>query len=75
MLRALRASKGSAIAVTDEELSGAQARLAEEGMDASPEGGATSAALAHLVGQKEIGPEDSVVLFNTGGALKYLEVL
>jgi threonine synthase len=71
MLRALRDSKGSAIAVTDEELSEAQARLGAEGLDASPEGGATSAALTRLVEQREVGPDDSVVLFNTGAGWLY----
>jgi threonine synthase len=71
MLRALRDSKGSAAAVSDQELTEAQTRLGEEGLDASPEGGATSAALARLVERGEVGPDDSVVLFNTGAGWLY----
>jgi hypothetical protein len=33
------------------------------------------AALARLVAEGRIKPHESVVLFNTGGALKYLDVL
>jgi len=71
MLRAIRESHGGAVAVTDEELLEAQARLGQEGMDASPEGGSTSAALAKLVRQGAIRREDSVVLFNTGAGWLY----
>jgi threonine synthase len=48
---------------------------ASEGISAAPEGGATWAALAKLVERGLITPLDSVVLFNTGGALKYLDVV
>jgi threonine synthase len=48
---------------------------ASEGISAAPEGGATYAALVRLVERGIIGPNDSVVLFNTGGALKYLDVV
>ncbi len=71
MLRALRESGGQAVAVSDAELGGAQARLGAEGLDACPEGGATSAALAQLVRGGVVGPEDSVVLFNTGAGWLY----
>ena len=46
-----------------------------EGISAAPEGGATLAALDALVAGGQIGRDELVVLFNTGGALKYLEVL
>jgi threonine synthase len=46
-----------------------------EGISAAPEGGATLAALDVLVARDQIGRDELVVLFNTGGALKYLEVL
>jgi threonine synthase len=45
-----------------------------EGISAAPEGGATLAALTRLVGDGTIARSESVVLFNTGGALKYLDV-
>jgi threonine synthase len=71
MLRALKESNGSAIAVSDGSLSAAQSTLAEQGLDASPEGGATAAALGELVKQGLIRREDSVVLFNTGAGWLY----
>jgi threonine synthase len=46
-----------------------------EGISAAPEGGAALAAIRRLVENGTIRPEESVVLFNTGGALKYLDVL
>jgi threonine synthase len=72
MLRALRETGGGAVAVSDEELCAAQAELArQEAIDASPEGGATVAALERLVARGEIAPEESVVLFNTGAGWLY----
>jgi threonine synthase len=46
-----------------------------EGISAAPEGGAALAAIRRLVENGTIRPDESVVLFNTGGALKYLDVL
>ncbi|HKF70093.1 MAG TPA: pyridoxal-phosphate dependent enzyme, partial [Vicinamibacterales bacterium] len=76
ILRAVRESGGTAIAVTDASMvDGMLAIGASEGISAAPEGGATYAALVRLVERGIIGPNDSVVLFNTGGALKYLDVV
>jgi threonine synthase len=71
MLRALRESGGGAVAVSDAALEDAQKRLGAQGMDASPEGGATVAALEELVRSGVVGREDSVVLFNTGAGWLY----
>jgi threonine synthase len=71
MLRALRDSRGGAVAVTDHDLLQSQTRLGEQGMDASPEGGAAAGALAQLVHEGRIQPEDSVVVFNTGAGWLY----
>ena len=46
-----------------------------EGVSAAPEGGAALAAIRRLVEDGTIRPHDSVVLFNTGGALKYLDAI
>jgi threonine synthase len=76
ILRAIRESGGTAIAVSDASMvDGMLAIGASEGISAAPEGGATWAALAKLVEQGFIKPHESVVLFNTGGALKYLDVV
>jgi len=48
-------------------------RLATEvGIWGSPEGGACVAAFEQLLGSGWIGSEETVVLFNTGAAAKYL---
>ena len=74
ILDALRESKGTAIAVSDEELLAGSRQLARtEGIFASPEGGACVPALRRLIDRGEIEKNERVVLFNTGGAVKYLD--
>jgi threonine synthase len=76
ILRAIRESGGTAVTVTDAEMIDAMLTIgACEGISAAPEGGATWAALVRLIQAGTVKPKDSVVLFNTGGALKYLDVL
>jgi threonine synthase len=76
VLRAVRASGGTALSVSDAAMiDGMLAIGAAEGVSAAPEGGATFAALALLVERGTIQARDCVVLLNTGGALKYLDVL
>ncbi|HPK72735.1 MAG TPA: pyridoxal-phosphate dependent enzyme, partial [Vicinamibacterales bacterium] len=76
ILRAIRESGGTAIAVSDREMvRDMKAMGALEGVSAAPEGGATLAALRRLRADGLINTDDCVVLFNTGGALKYLEVI
>jgi threonine synthase len=68
MLRALRESGGGAIAVPEEKIEAAAAELrTDEGVDAGPEGGAALLAYEMLRARGTIRPEESVVLFNTGG--------
>ncbi len=76
VLRAIRESGGTAVSVSDQAMvAGMLAIGAAEGVSAAPEGGAALAALEHLLASGVIGRDESVVLFNTGGALKYLDVL
>jgi threonine synthase len=76
VLRALRESRGTALTVTDQAMVDGMLELGNsEGISAAPEGGATLAALRTLLARGVITPAESVVLFNTGGALKYLDVL
>ncbi len=71
-LRALKETKGAAVAVSDEAATSCATRIAHcASIDASPEGGATLAALAELVGEGHIGKGDRVVLFNTGAGWLY----
>ena len=76
ILRALRESGGTALAVSDDAMVAAMREMgAAEGISAAPEGGATLVALRALLALGTIPPSDRVVLFNTGGALKYLDLL
>jgi threonine synthase len=76
VLRAIRESGGTALAVTDSDMVRAMRDLGgTEGISAAPEGGAGLVGLEMLVKRGEVKPADTVVLFNTGGALKYLDVL
>ena len=76
VLRAVRESGGAAVAVGDAEMVDGMKDLGRlEGISAAPEGGAALHALRVLVSEGRIKPQDRVVLFNTGGALKYLDVL
>jgi threonine synthase len=72
MLRAIRDTGGGAVAVTDEDLA-AQAEIGarREGVDFSPEGGASIAAAARLRASGSLGSDDRVVLFNTGAGWLY----
>ena len=76
ILRAIRESGGTAIAVSDESMVDAMLKIGRhEGISAAPEGGAALVAIERLVTNGSIEPGHSVVLFNTGGALKYLDVI
>ncbi|MGD9590178.1 MAG: threonine synthase [Pyrinomonadaceae bacterium] len=74
ILDAVRASGGTAIAVTDEELVAAVGEIgAAEGIFAAPEGAACLPALRKLIERGEVREGDEVVIFNTGSGVKYLE--
>lgn len=74
ILDAIRASGGTAVAVSDAELLDGARRMARaEGVFASPEGGACVPALMELLHSGAIRPDERVVLFNTGSGIKYLD--
>jgi threonine synthase len=76
MLRAVRESGGTAIAVTDEEMEQATKDIAtNEGLFPAPEGAATLAVLRHMQAKGLVSSEERVVLFNTGAGQKYPEFL
>lgn len=76
ILKTLKDSNGTAVAVTDQEIRIAVAEIAkDEGMLVAPEGAATWAALKQLVHTGWAKPEEKIVLLNTGGGYKYLESL
>jgi len=74
ILDALRASGGTAVAVSDEELIEAVHDIgAVEGVFCAPEGAACLPALRKLVESGEVNKHERVVLFNTGSGVKYME--
>ena len=76
MLRALRESEGTAVAVSEAEILWGVKEIGQsEGLFVCPEGGAALAGLRRLVEQGGIDREERVVLFNTGSGLKYLDAL
>jgi threonine synthase len=76
ILDILKKSKGTAVAATDEEILDATRHWAKvEGIFAAPEGAACLVAYRKLSASGFFQPEDTVVLFNTGSGLKYLDVL
>jgi len=76
MLKALRESRGGALAVEDSAMLDAVRELAEtEGLVTSPEGGATLAAVRRLLRDGFISGQETIVLFLTASGYKYMEVL
>ncbi len=72
ILKAIRESKGVAVAVSDEELLECTNQIGRtQGIFAAPEGGATLAAFIKLRSSGWIKDSDKVVLFNTGSGHKY----
>lgn len=76
ILRAIRESRGTAIAVSDDEIRAAMNEWARlEGMFVSPESAATYAAFKRLVSSGFLRSNESVVLFDTGSGLKYPDLI
>jgi threonine synthase len=74
VLRSIRESGGTAIAVSDEEMLDGGLLLARmEGVFPAPEGGACVAAVSRLVASGFLSAAERIVVFNTGSGLKYLE--
>jgi threonine synthase len=76
ILDILKKSGGLALAATDTEMLDATRRWAAiEGIFAAPEGAASLVAYHKLLSTGFFNEHDTVVLFNTGAGLKYLDVL
>jgi threonine synthase len=74
ILRALRESRGAAIAVSDDEIiQGVKDASSHEGLFMAPEGGACVAALRKLRASGHVSPDETVVVFNTGTGYKYID--
>jgi threonine synthase len=76
MLKVLRESGGTGVAVSDAEMVEAQKLFGQkEGLFVAPEGAATLAALLQLKEQGEVKSGEKIVLFNTATGLKYTHLL
>ncbi len=76
ILDALRESHGCAIAVPEAEIDPwMRTSMAMEGIAICPETAACIAALAELTTRGWVGPQERIVVFNTGAAQKYVEAL
>jgi threonine synthase len=74
MLRALRASHGAGIMVSEQEIiQGVKDGGSHEGLFMAPEGGACVAALRKLKASGHLSPDETIVVFNTGTGYKYVE--
>jgi threonine synthase len=76
ILHILRHSSGTAVAVREDEIMGAQREWAtHEGIFAAPEGAASLAAYRRLLESGFLKPDHTVLLFNTGSGLKYVDLI
>ncbi|HQQ78253.1 MAG TPA: threonine synthase [Thermoanaerobaculia bacterium] len=74
ILKILRASKGEAVTVTDDEMRRGVLELASrEGLFAAPEGGAAWEAVKKLVAEGKVDRGERIVVFDTGTGYKYVE--
>jgi len=74
ILDALRKSNGTAVAVSDADLINAVKEIgAAEGLFCAPEGAACLPALRQMIEQDLVRENETVVIFNTGAGVKYLE--
>jgi threonine synthase len=76
MLRALRESNGTAVAVKEERIAASVREYSRaSGIFFCPEGAAALMATKQLADQGWIKPHENVIVFNTGSGLKYAELL
>lgn len=74
ILRAVRASGGTCLAISDEEALQDGVELARtEGIFVAPEGAACVSAVRRLLASGFLSPNEKIVIYNTGAGLKYLE--
>jgi threonine synthase len=76
ILRAIRESGGSAITVSDDEMTDMTDLIGKlEGFFVCPEGAATACGAKKLIENGSIDPSEKTLLLNTGSGLKYLDML
>jgi threonine synthase len=75
IFRALKETKGLATAVEDVEIISSMNTLLRKGIYACPEAAATLAALKKLENQNAFDSDETVLLYLTGNAMKYFDVV
>ena len=76
VLEAVRESGGVAVSVTDEEFLDTWRQVSRtEGMLICPEGAAAVRAAKVIREMNLVGPDDPVLILNTGSGMKYTELL
>lgn len=75
ILQATRESKGTALAVSEDEIRETLAEVARlEGLLICPEGAAALAGARQLIRERAVGPSEKIVVFNTGSGLKHMDL-
>jgi threonine synthase len=75
ILRAIRESRGMALALSDEETLETMAEVARlEGQLICPEGAAALAGARQLIRNHVVAPREKMVVFNTGSGLKHMDL-
>ena len=75
ILRAVKETKGTAIAVDDREIISSMKSFFKQGIYACPEAASTLAALNKVEGEGIFSPDEKILLYLTGTAMKYLDVM
>jgi len=75
ILQAIKETKGMAVAVDDEEIVSSMKTLFKTGVYACPEAASTLAALIKLQNEHLFDPDEKILLYLTGNAMKYLDVI
>ena len=75
ILSALKKTNGMAIAVNDEEIISSMKTFFKMGLYACPEAASTLAALNKIENEDSFGPDEKILLYLTGNAMKYFDVM
>lgn len=75
ILRALKETKGMAIAVDDKEIISSMKDLFKMGIYACPEAASTLAALKRIENEGIFNPDERILLYLTGNAMKYFDLM
>jgi len=75
ILRAIKETEGMAVAVDDKEIISSMKTFFKMGLYACPEAASTLAALKKLENEGVIDPSEKTLLYLTGNAIKYLDVI